>query len=86
MWTAFLTDRPGPGDEVLEVRHGRLYLAPAAVGRLADKVLDAETVEDGDVVFHLKHRRAEADDAEAETGAVDEVDPVDPVEPEASDA
>jgi hypothetical protein len=55
-WTAFLTDRPGPGDDVLEVRHGRLYLAPDAADLLADKVLDAEAVEDGDVMFHLRHQ------------------------------
>ncbi len=83
IWTAFLTDRPGPGDEVLEVRHGRLYLAPDAISRLADKVLDAETVEDGDVVFHLKHRQA----GDAEDGAAtDAVDKADRVEPEDSDA
>lgn len=53
-WNAALTAGPGPKDEVFQVRGGRLYLDPVAAGRLADKVLDADTAQDGEVVFHVR--------------------------------
>lgn len=58
-WNAALTAGPGPKDEVFQVRGGRLYLDPVAAGRLADKVLDADTAQDGEVVFHVRRQDAE---------------------------
>lgn len=56
-WGAALTAGPGPRDEVYDVAQGHLYLDPEAADRLTDKILDAQTVDDGDVVFHVKHQR-----------------------------
>lgn len=58
-WNAALTAGPGPKDEVFQVRRGRLYLDPEAAGRLSDKVLDAQTAQDGEVVFHVRRQDAE---------------------------
>jgi hypothetical protein len=55
---AALTAEPGPDDEVLEFGHGRVFLDPAVVSRVADRVLDAEVGPDDEVVFHIR-RRAE---------------------------
>jgi len=52
-----VTDCPGPLDEVLPVRGGRLYLDAAVADRLADKVLDARRSEDGQIVFHIGGER-----------------------------
>jgi Fe-S cluster assembly iron-binding protein IscA len=58
-WNAALTAGPGPMDEVFQVRRGRLYLEPEAAGRLADKVLDAQTAQDGEVIFHVRQQDEE---------------------------
>lgn len=58
-WNATLTTGPGPKDEVFQVRRGRLYLDPVAAGRLADKVLDVQTAQDGEVVFRVRRQDAE---------------------------
>ncbi len=58
-WNAALTSGPGPKDEVFQVRSGHLYLDPTAAGRLADKVLDVQTAEDGEVVFHVRKQDAD---------------------------
>jgi len=65
-WNAALTAGPGPKDEVFQVRGGRLYLDPVAAGRLADKVLDAQTAQDGEVVFHVRRQDAEERSATVE--------------------
>lgn len=51
---------PGPGleDEVVEVRSARVFLEPEVAEHLADKLLDAETQEDGQVVFHVRQQSA----------------------------
>lgn len=41
-----LADRPGEGDEVIEDAGARVFVEDSVCGYLADKVLDAETVED----------------------------------------
>jgi Fe-S cluster assembly iron-binding protein IscA len=67
-WNAALTAGPGPKDEVFQVRGGRLYLDPVAAGRLADKVLDAQTAQDGQVVFHVRRQDAEGRNAADDEG------------------
>lgn len=52
---AALTSGPGPGDEVLECGRGRVFLDPEVAARLADRVLDAERNEGGEIVFHVRH-------------------------------
>jgi Fe-S cluster assembly iron-binding protein IscA len=51
---AALTSGPGPQDEVLEVHQARVFLEPEAAEQLADKVLDAETADGGQIAFHLR--------------------------------
>ncbi|HEX4787557.1 MAG TPA: hypothetical protein VH372_03785 [Actinospica sp.] len=63
-WSAALTACPGPEDEVLEVRHGHLYLDPAAADRLTDRILDAGTVDD-EVVFHVRRQPSDEDQSES---------------------
>lgn len=46
-----IVHRPDSDDRVVEQDGGRLYLAPAAAQRLADRELDAETGQDGRVHF-----------------------------------
>ncbi|WP_034261456.1 hypothetical protein, partial [Actinospica robiniae] len=67
-WNAALTAGPGPKDEVFQVRGGRLYLDPVAAGRLADKVLDADTAQDGEVVFHVRQQDAEGPSGDDDAG------------------
>ncbi|MBR7825007.1 adhesin [Actinospica sp. MGRD01-02] len=49
---------PGPGldDQVVEVRGARVFLDAEMVDHLSDKVLDAETKEDGQVAFHVRQQ------------------------------
>jgi iron-sulfur cluster assembly protein len=51
---AVLPGSPDPQDEVVEVRHARVFLEPEAAGELSDKILDAETQDGGRVMFHVR--------------------------------
>ncbi|MBR7825010.1 hypothetical protein KDK95_01740 [Actinospica sp. MGRD01-02] len=52
-----VTDCPGPLDEVLPVRGGRLYLDAAVADGPTDKILDARRSDDGQIVFHIGGER-----------------------------
>lgn len=52
--SAGLTPGPGPQDKVIESHHARVYLEPAVAERLADKVLDADTTDEGEIAFHVR--------------------------------
>jgi Fe-S cluster assembly iron-binding protein IscA len=63
MFAMSLSQGPAPDDMILEARDGDtlVYLEPAAVPLLADKVLDARFDEQGEVAFLLNPRPARTD-------------------------
>ena len=60
---AILTGAPDPQDEVVEVRHARVFLEHEAAGQLSDKILDAETRDGGQVMFHVRSQQTSDGDA-----------------------